>query len=99
MQDFTAHSVRRKLLAQSFSKSNIMSLQESVRGKVEMAVAKLKRDAIEGVGDMLKWWTLMATDVVGELSFGKSFDSLIKEKVRKDNFIRSHRICRAMANI
>lgn len=49
-----------------------------------MAVEKLKRDALAGNGDMLKWFTFMATDISGELSFGKSFGMLEQGKVSGD---------------
>ncbi len=34
-----------------------------------------------GVADVFKWWTFMATDVIGELSFGESFRMLEHGKV------------------
>ena len=35
----------------------------------------------EGFVDILKWWTLMAMDVIAELSFGESFDMVRNGKV------------------
>jgi hypothetical protein len=32
--------------------------------------------------NVLKWWTLMATDVITQLSFGESFEMLEQGKVR-----------------
>lgn len=34
-----------------------------------------------GVADVFKWWTFLATDTVGELSFGESFRMLEYGKV------------------
>lgn len=34
-----------------------------------------------GVADVFKWWTFMATDIIGELSFGESFRMLEHGKV------------------
>lgn len=35
-----------------------------------------------GVADVFKWWMFMATDIIGELSFGRSFDMLEIKKVK-----------------
>lgn len=75
------HAQRRKLFAQSFSNSSILKFEDIVRGKVDLAVAKIKRDAKAGTADILKWFTFMATDAIGQLSFGQSFDMLQKETV------------------
>lgn len=34
-----------------------------------------------GVADVFKWWFFMATDIIGELSFGESFRILEMGKV------------------
>ena len=81
MVDPEEHAKRRKLLSQPFNKSAIMRVEDVVRSKVDLAVAKIKRDAEVGKADILKWFTFMATDVLGELSFGESFDMLHKEEV------------------
>lgn len=36
---------------------------------------------IRGAVDVYKWWMFMATDVIGELSFGESFRMLEYGKV------------------
>ena len=61
----------------------MLKFEPVVRKKVDTAVAKIKRDALAGgEADVLKWFTFMATDVIGELSFGRSFDMLEQEEVR-----------------
>lgn len=83
MIDPRVHSTRRKLFSQALSKSYLRANWEvEVRKKVEMAVQKIKRDALQGEANILKWFTYMATDVMGHLSFGQSFDTLETEKVR-----------------
>lgn len=49
-----------------------------------LAVDKIHVGATQpGKGaDILKWWTLMATDVITQLSFGESFEMLEQGKVR-----------------
>ncbi|KAK2778647.1 cytochrome p450 monooxygenase [Colletotrichum kahawae] len=71
------HAARRKLFARAFT---IASIRENcevlVREKVEKATDCIKSEAMEGRSDVLKWWTLMASDVVGQLAFGESFELL-----------------------
>lgn len=81
MTDPHAHSSRRRLFAQPFANSSILTYEAVVREKVEIAIAKIGRDATTGEADVLKWFTFMATDVIGQLSFGKSFETLQREEV------------------
>jgi cytochrome P450 len=82
MIDPHQHAKRRQLLARGFSKSYLRQNWEGmVKQKAEMAVAKIKRDAIKGATDVMKWWTFYTTDVVAQLSFGESFGMLEHEEV------------------
>ncbi|KAK8093487.1 hypothetical protein PG997_000172 [Apiospora hydei] len=71
MRDPKRHGERRRLFARAFSKTALRANWEAV------TVGRIKAEAgAEGGGgaDVLKWWTLMATDVIAHLSFGESFD-------------------------
>lgn len=81
MTDPKEHAARRRLFAQSFSNTSLLRFEPVIRKKVEIALSKIKRDAEAGTADLLKWFTFMSTDVMGELSFGKSFDMLQQEEV------------------
>jgi len=71
------HAARRKLLAKGFSQRHLREQWEDVvREKVDLAVARIKADAISGTADVLKWWTYLATDVSAHLMFGESFHML-----------------------
>ncbi|KAH7392725.1 cytochrome P450 3A17 [Pyrenochaeta sp. MPI-SDFR-AT-0127] len=77
MRDPHDHAARRRLFARAFSNSSLrMNWEGDVRRKVELAVQRIKQDASETEkgADVLKWWTLMATDVIAHLSFGESFN-------------------------
>jgi cytochrome P450 len=76
------HSTRRRLFAQSFANSSILKCESLVRAKVDLAISLIKRDASKGNADILKWFTFMATDLAGQLFFGKSFNMLQKGEVR-----------------
>lgn len=82
MRNPREHGQRRKLFARGFSKSYLREHWEpTVREKTFLAVEKIKVDAQTGVADLLKWWTFMATDIVGVLGFGESFGMLELGKV------------------
>lgn len=72
------HAARRKLFARPFSQNSLRANWESViQSKVRLAVNRILGEAgAEGEADILKWWTLMATDVIAHLSFGESFRML-----------------------
>ncbi|KAH6613096.1 cytochrome P450 3A17 [Boeremia exigua] len=83
MQNAHDHAARRKLFARAFSNSALKTNWEAeIRRKTTLAVSRIKDDATQrGKGaDVLKWWTLMATDVITHLSFGDSFGMLEQGK-------------------
>lgn len=82
MVDPKEHAVRRKLFAHAFSKSSLKATWEiDVRKKVDIAVKKIKRDALVGEVDIMKFFMFMATDVIGHICFGESFRTLENEQV------------------
>ena len=74
------HAARRKLFARPFSKTHLRDHWESaVREKVQLAVSRMQDDArssSDGVVDVMKWWTFMASDISSHLMFGESFHTL-----------------------
>ncbi|TGO62507.1 hypothetical protein BCON_0019g00430 [Botryotinia convoluta] len=81
MVDPKGHAVLRKLFAHAFSKSSLKATWEiNVRKKVNMAVKKIKRDALVGEVDIMKFFMFMATDVIGYICFGESFGTLENER-------------------
>lgn len=84
MQNPHDHAARRKLFARAFSNSSLKGNWEAeIRHKTTFAVSQIKNAAAQpGKGaDVLKWWTLMATDVITHLNFGESFGMLEQGKV------------------
>ncbi|KAK1993525.1 cytochrome P450 [Colletotrichum falcatum] len=88
MIDPKQHAKRRRLFARAFTSA---SLRQNwglvVREKAEKAVERIKTDALNGTADLLKWWTLMTTDVIAHLSFGESFEML--ELGEKNEYINA----------
>ena len=82
MSDVKQHAVRRKLFAHGFSATALRRNWETVVfQKAQTAVSNICREANNGNADVLKWFTLMATDVIAHLSFGQSLGMLEQGKV------------------
>lgn len=83
MRNLKEHGQRRRLFARGFSKTYLREHWEpTVREKATLAVEKIKASASAGTADIMKWWSFMATDIVGVLGFGESFGMLELGQVR-----------------
>ncbi|KAK1624046.1 cytochrome P450 3A17 [Colletotrichum phormii] len=68
---------RRRLLQGSFTLSSLRKNWEStIRNKIEIAVTRIKTEALAGSSNSHKWWTFMAADIISQLSFGQSLGLL-----------------------
>ncbi|KAI9924870.1 hypothetical protein MW887_006727 [Aspergillus wentii] len=84
--DTAFHSNRKRLLAGPLSETSMKQTEPLVDGSVKLAIEKMQREmASRGVVDVFKWWLFMASDIVGELTFGESFRML--ELGRKNQYI------------
>ena len=80
--DPSFHSNRRRLLGPCFTEASLSTLEPVVLQRVRLAIRKLGEESKSaGSTDILKWWTLLAMDVIGELCFGESFQNLEAGKV------------------
>jgi cytochrome P450 len=71
MTNVQEHAARRRLLARPFSRSSLLvNFQDLVSERARLAVSKMKEEASRGDCDVMKWWTLMATDVIVQVAFG-----------------------------
>ena len=76
------HSQRRRLLGPYFTDVSLGTFEPVVTNLVRLAVHGIKEESNRsGCTDILKWWTLMAMDVIAELSFGESFEMVQSGKV------------------
>ncbi|KAI4680286.1 uncharacterized protein J4E84_007934 [Alternaria hordeiaustralica] len=79
MRDPHAHAARRRLFARPFSNTSLSSNWDvEIRTKANLAAQRIRHDAMGSSqgADVLKWWTLMANDVIAHLSFGESSEML-----------------------
>lgn len=82
MRDRGIHSQRRRLLAHSLSNSSLVVYETLIRKKIDLAMASIGHEAkIKGAADIYKWFSLMETDIIGDLTFGSSFRMLETGKV------------------
>ncbi|KAJ6191026.1 hypothetical protein N7519_001047 [Penicillium mononematosum] len=71
------HSHRRRLLASPISDTSLHQHEDLITGRVKMTISRMAEEMQDrGTTDVFKWWLFMATDIIGELSFGESFRML-----------------------
>lgn len=76
------HRRHRKLLSQPMSESSLKSMQPQIEEKVRLAIRKMGEEmSTRKAVDVCKWWMFMTTDIIGQLTFGKSFQMLENGKV------------------
>jgi cytochrome P450 len=72
---------RRRLFQSAGTKKVVVGWEPEVQELTALAVQKIKRDLHDfGSSDVMKWWTLMSSDVTGSLAFGGSFDNTKNEQ-------------------
>ncbi|KAF6811627.1 cytochrome p450 [Colletotrichum sojae] len=89
MTDPKQHAQRRKLLSRVFTKHSLRrDWEPAVREKVILAVERMRSEAEKGGRcNVLRWWTMMATDVISHLAFGESFGMLARGE--KNDYVRA----------
>jgi averufin monooxygenase len=71
MTDPRQHNIRRRLYAKGLSQASLREhFEPAVRDKIWIAVSKIKQDARDGSANLVKWWMLMANDVICLLTMG-----------------------------
>ncbi|KAJ6784892.1 hypothetical protein PWT90_02365 [Aphanocladium album] len=71
------HRRHRKLLAGPMSETQLKKVIPRIQNRVAFALDRIEQEMdTRGAADMLKWWFFMATDIIGELSFGEGFHML-----------------------
>ncbi|KXL46389.1 hypothetical protein M433DRAFT_165487 [Acidomyces richmondensis BFW] len=86
IRDPYTHGQLRKLASAHFSERYVATLEPTIIKKVKLAVLRMEEEVkSQGYSDAFKWFTFMATDLIGELSFGESFRML--ETGKKNQYI------------
>ena len=80
--DIEFHRHLRRLLSSPMSESSLKLVEVHIRRNTDLAIKCISEEMTQrGGADVFKWWMFMATDVIGELSFGESFKMLESGKV------------------
>lgn len=81
--DIEFHRRHRRLLQGPLSETNLKVFHPVVEQRVDLAIQRMKEETkSRGATDVLKWFLFLATDTVGELTFGESFRTLESGEVR-----------------
>ncbi|KAI9926169.1 hypothetical protein MW887_004632 [Aspergillus wentii] len=77
VRDPKAHSIRRRLLSSPMADASLQSMEPVIKAKVKLAIHRMRTEMKDrGAMDIFKWWYFTSTDVIGELTFGESFQLL-----------------------
>ncbi|PSN65363.1 cytochrome P450 3A17 [Corynespora cassiicola Philippines] len=75
--DRNGHRRQRRILAHAFSKAALSEQEPLIRKYVELLIDRVREMAKEGKPvDVVKWYNFTTFDVIGDLTFGESFDCL-----------------------
>jgi cytochrome P450 len=75
----TDHSRYRRLLSNGFSERAIRDQETVLETYVDLLIQGLRQNADKGPQDMVAWFNWTTFDVIGELTFDRSFDCLRKQ--------------------
>ncbi|KAL4951900.1 cytochrome P450 [Aspergillus filifer] len=81
------HRRHRRLLSSPLSDVNLRTVEPLVQSRIQLAMHRIREEGYSsrGAADIYKWFFFMATDIIGELSFGDSFRML--EIGKKNQYI------------
>ena len=77
------HARMRGILGHAFSEKAIRAQGPTVQTYIDVLIYRLHqevRDSAQGKVSLVKWFTWMAFDIMGDLTFGESFHSLDDQK-------------------
>ena len=84
MADPKKHAKRRRLLASPLSVTSLGQFEPLASAKISLAMKKMKEENEKlGYADIYKWFGLMTTDIIGDLTFGSSFRMLEQGRAGK----------------
>ncbi|KAI0131911.1 cytochrome P450 [Xylariales sp. AK1849] len=76
-RDASTHKRYRRLLSNGISESALATHLPIIENKVRLTLQRMSEEMQRrGAADVFHWYMCMATDVIGELSFGESFRML-----------------------
>lgn len=76
-RDPEQHSRMLKLLSSGFSSKALLEQEDIIQEYIDVLISQLDVYATEKSADMTQWYNFAAFDIVGDLSFGEPFGSLM----------------------
>ncbi|KAI0506385.1 cytochrome P450 [Xylaria bambusicola] len=84
-QDPETHRRHRKLLSQPISERSLKAMEPQIEEKIRLTIKRMGEEMkTRGAADVYKWWMFMATDTIGQLTFGESFHMLERGEVNTE---------------
>jgi cytochrome P450 len=94
------HGRHRRLLSMPMSDTSLRVVEPLVDSRIQFTIQRMKGDMERaGVVNVHKWWILMTSDIIGELSFGESLGLLEIGKVGSAYFEKGESDCGAGKSI
>ena len=78
----TDHARQRKLLSNAFSDTALREQEPLLQSYADLLVKQIREECQSGAKatDMVEWFTFTTFDIIGDLSFGRSFDNLANKE-------------------
>jgi cytochrome P450 len=77
LTDREGHSRQRRILAHAFSQNAMYEQEPIIKHYVDLFISRIHTFAAAGTAvDIVKWFNFTTFDIIGELTFGESFDCL-----------------------
>ncbi|KAH8678136.1 cytochrome protein [Xylariales sp. PMI_506] len=87
-RDVDLHRRYRRLLSGAITESGLVRHTPVVDSRIRLAIQRMQEEMeSRGATDVFQWFFFMATDIIGELSFGESFKML--ETGKKNEYIET----------
>lgn len=75
--DREGHRRQRRILAHAFSKQAMFEQEPIIKKYVDLLIIRARSMAVAGkLVDIVKWYNFTTFDIIGDLTFGESFDCL-----------------------
>lgn len=74
-RDPQVHGVMRRYLSHGFSQRSLTEQEDSISMSIDAFIRKIGEDGATGI-DIVKAFTLMSFDVIGDLGFGETFKGI-----------------------
>ncbi|KAI0481980.1 cytochrome P450 [Xylariaceae sp. FL0804] len=83
-RDVQEHRRIRRMISSPLSESGLKTFMPQIDAKVRLAIQRMgEEQSTRGAADVWKWWLFLATDVIGELSFGEGFRMLESRQINQ----------------